>query len=147
MIEIDAVPSVPLFDDLFDSLVITGDEGLAISKEHLNYREGLTIGRDGSGRCVKNVLAGEPYQVVSSSVISVETFERMQLSLDGAFKRNGMIAADTLDGISYLVKWRNSKGTIRLVISNPDELPEEIQSFVARLDELLTEKITAGKQP
>ncbi len=110
MIEIAAVPSEPMFDDAFESMVIQGDVGIAVSKETSDYRLCVSIGKTGDN-CMKILLEGEPYRITKCEQISQEEYDSFQSLLANLTARNGMVAADVLDGESFMLKWRTIDGS------------------------------------
>ncbi|WP_010582398.1 hypothetical protein [Schlesneria paludicola] len=119
MEELDEIPSFPVFENTFDSMDIPGEIGVAVSRETTESRICLAVGKSKDG-CRKYLLEGDPYQITESKVITPDEYDTFISYLEELPARNGMIAADVLDGEGYMVKWRTADHEFRFVLCNPN---------------------------
>ena len=130
MVELEAVPSVPLFENTFGSMSIPGETGVAVSRETSERRCCVAIGRSTLGYS-KTLSEGEPFRIVKTESITPSEYESLVSLLEALPPRNGMVAAEVLDGESYLFRWLTSECEFRFVLCNPSEIESDYYKNIA----------------
>ena len=139
VIEIDEVPNAVVFADVFSVMRIFGEDGIAVVHENGTIKRGVSVSIDGDRRTLVR-LGEDPLAVLTIVEISSSDCERVLSIVSQLQPRNGLVAAEVLDGESFFIRWLTSGREYRFVLCNPIEL----ESCYSEIGEVLRRFLTVA---